>query len=305
MVYVEDRTNKPEYSGEALAGAFATLMGGGPPPEPSQPQVAPPVALEPEASLPDATEQSGAPGETSLAQESAASVPESQELVALRQEFEAKLQEAEARESRAANSLNWARQGFLRKSDEAARAKEILRKAATAGELDKEELERFLAASGPGIQPQAPVAQPYQSVYQPAPLQPEPDERLVHDTNQFLADYRMGEKDASEFTKWIGSGPANVTDRDNVPGNHYATLRLLHERWQESKGTAPVVAQAAASLARTQREVAKAAGSQVGRTAPPPAPAPTDMSKLSVEDRVKQGLVAEWWKQSMAHIRGD
>ena len=302
---MEDRTNKPEYSGEALAGAFATLMGGAKPSEPSLSLAAPPVAPEAEPAPPVATDQSGEPGEAPAQQESVGA--ESQELVALRQDFEAKLQEAEQREARAANSLNWARQGFLRKSDEAAKAKELLRKAAAAGELDKEELERFLA-SGPSAQPQGGIPQapqPYQSVYQPAPYQPEPDERLVHDTNQFLADYRMGEKDASDFTKWIGSGPTNVTDRDNVPGNHYATLRLLHERWQEAKGADPVVAQAAASLARTQREVAKAAGSQVGRTAPPPTPPPTDVSKLSVEDRVKQGLVAEWWKQSMANIRGD
>lgn len=197
--------------------------------------------------------------------------------------------------SKASESIEWGRKGFLRKSNEADTAKRFLRQALENPEgVSKEEVARFLSGeAGPPAQ-----APPYQPAYTQAAPPVAPDERMMMDTSQFLFDYGLSETQAKGYMEWIG-GPANtLTERDIVPGDHYSTLRHGYERYKESTSRPdPVMVQAAASVARTQREVARSAGGNPARTLPTPEPVAKDpMRDMTVQERVDSGFIEAQFK---------
>ena len=250
-------------------------------------QLANPGASEPvvEATAAPApvAEQVGSPAPA----ESQAAVEESPELTQLRAELEAARTERDSMARRSAESIDWARKGFLRKSDEAARAKALLSRAATSGELDKAELERFLASA----------ADP-----QPTAPQQSEQELMAIDASRFAFRYGLSEKGIQEFSSWIASPTAQsaIAEDDTVAGNYYQTLRNYYERYREATSRPdPAVAQAAGTIARVQREVARAAASPPSRIMPTDAPqAPAeDPMKLSAQERVDRGIVDGWFKQ--------
>lgn len=213
---------------------------------------------------------------------------ESPELAQLRAELAAERAEKQALTQRSADSIDWARKGFLRKSDEAARAKALLSKAATSGELDKAELERFLASAAETSQPAIP--------------QQSEQELMAIDASRFAFRYGLGEKQIADFSGWIASPDAQklITEDDTVTGNHFQTLRNYYERYREATSKPdPVVAQAAGTIARVQREVARAAASPPSRIMPTEAPSSNDSDpmKLTVQERIDRGIVDGWFKQ--------
>ena len=213
---------------------------------------------------------------------------ESPELVQLRAELAAVREEKETLSRRSADSIDWARKGFLRKSTEAAKARELLSKAATSGELDKAELERFLASGAAESQPIAP--------------QQSEQELMAIDASRFAFRYGLSEKQIADFSGWIASAPAQsaITEDDTVGGNYYQTLRNYYERYREATSKPdPAVAQAAGTIARVQKEVARAAAAPPSRIMPtenPQLPA-EDPMKLTAQERVDRGIVDGWFKQ--------
>ena len=232
---------------------------------------------------PAQAEQAGTPAP---ADSQASEAQPSDELTALRAERDAAIAEREETRKKASESISWARSLTLRKSTEADQARQLLTQAQKTGELDKESLERFLAT---GTLP-AQSANPYG--------QPAPDERMMLDASQFVFDYGLSEKQAESFTTWLGSAASTMTDRDFVAGDHYSTLRHGYERYRQATTKPdPVIAQAAASVARTQREVARAAANPPSKVMPADKPTPQDPMKMTADERLKSGMVDQWFKE--------
>jgi hypothetical protein len=268
----------PEHSASPafdLAEAVRQLAGANGPAEPDAV-----VATTSGPPVEQAVEESPAPTD-------AAPTPDSQELAQLRAELAAAREEKEILSRRSADSIDWARKGFLRKSTEAARATELLRKAATSGELDKAELERFLASGTAEAQPTVP--------------QQSEQELMAIDASRFAFRYGLSEKQIGEFSGWIAGPDAQklITEDDTVNGNYYQTLRNYYERYREATSKPdPAVAQAAGAIARVQKEVARAAASPPSRIMPTEAPqAKEDPMKLTAQERVDRGIVDGWFKQ--------
>lgn len=246
---------------DSLAAAFKALATGA-----TEPVAAPPAATEPAAST-----------ETPAIAEPAPS----DELTALRAELDSTRRNA-------SQSIDWGRKGYLRASNEATTAKRLLKQALENPEgVSKEEVARFLGGSP--AQPEA-----SQNPWSQAPAVP--DERLQMDASQFILDYGLSEKQVGEFTAWMNSptGQSAVKPRDVVEGDYYSTFRHSWERYKETVAPDPKVL---ASVARTQREVAKASGAP-SRIMPTPEPEPApDPMKLTVQQRIDNGTVDGWFKQ--------
>ena len=269
---MQDPTTTENSAGlaEAFQAVFASAKG----PDPVQEPVAvAAVAVSPQPQVAEqVVEQSATPAEVPPA--------ESPELTQLRADLEAARTERDSMARRSAESIDWARKGFLRKSSEAARAREILSRAATSGELDKAELERFLASGSGELQPTAP--------------QQSEQELMAIDASKFAFRYGLTEKGIADFSGWIGSPAAQtlISEDDTVNGNYYQTLRNYYERYREATSRPdPAVAQAAGTIARVQKEVARAAAAPPSRVMPTEAPEAIDPMKMTVQEREDSGLI--------------
>lgn len=269
----------PEDSGQATADAFRAVF--------AEARTASTLAPEPGPVAPQAAvEQAGTPAPTPT--QAAAVAEPSDELAQLRADLAAAQATAEEYRRKGAESIDWARKGFFRKSDEAARATGLLKKAAETGELDADELAAFLASGG--------VAQPQPGFM--AQPQPAADERMILDASQFVFDYGLSEKAATDYLNWLnGDGRTHLTERD-LEGSHYAQLRHGYEKYRAATAVPdPALTAAAQTVARTQREIARGAAAAPSRVMPTPEPTPPDYSKMSVKEREDSGLIDQAFRE--------
>lgn len=275
--------SNPAENPEAIRAALLTVMGvdgGSGPAEDSQP-----AAVNPMASAAVTVNGEAVPSTEQPAGE-VAQPEESPELIAMRQELE-------ATRRKASESIDWGRKGYLRKSNELEQAKGLLKRAMSEGGLSKEEAEAFLA----GQVAENRDASTGQFVAQ------QPDERQMMDASQFVFDYGLSEKQVNEFTAWLASEKSTVTQRDIVANDHYSTLRHSYEKYRGSLEPSPLIAKAAATVARTQREVAKAAGNSPGVSLPTPVAPKEDPSKLKPGEQRDRGYVDAWMNKILEPYR--
>lgn len=238
-------------------------------PAPSQEAPAPPTPPEPVAAQ-------------AAAEPTAEAVPasdpvESDDVVALRAEL------ARTKEQ-AIRTAEWSRSLALRKSSEADRYRTVIDRLRKGEQFETSDLDRLLGGTPiASTQPDYQIApQP-----QPNPLAPigQADEMTALDTQQFLLETGLDEKAASALQAFISNPQSPIGPRDIVPGNTYATLRLVYDKFRATQAPPPATVAAVKAVARTQRAAAQAAGATAGRASPtPPAePVATDPSKMALD----------------------
>lgn len=148
--------------------------------------------------------------------------------------------------------------------------------------------------------PAQPQVQTASNPFAPA-LQPGADmnEDLVSQTNQFMLDYGMDEAASESLIKWMQDPNSPLTQRDVVKDSLYHTLVMAKVKYDAAKTAEKnVKAKAIASIGKTQREAAKAAGALGGKSSPsPPADKPLDWTKLNTEERAKAIDIGELFRQ--------
>ena len=282
--------------------------------EPEKPEEKKPeAALEPQAAAatpaePSATDTEPAKQETTV-ETVETKEPEAEDIESLKKRlserekyFEEQLAKARKQGS---SGIDWAKNLALRKANESAQAKDLLRRIAAGEQVPKEDVEKILIGT---VDVSPLVAQPTGSQglitpdvnpFAPAPLPQQADDFSVADTQQFMLDYGLDEDSAQKFVSWMQDPKAPLTARDVVPGSLYHTLASAYRKYEAvNKKESDVKARAVASLARTQRETVKAAGTLAGRASPsPPADEPVDWTKLKTEERLRTIDIGKLFQQ--------
>ena len=157
----------------------------------------------------------------------------------------------------------------------------MLKQIAEGKEVERAEVERLLAqpAQEPAKPGFFPVAQPV------APQ----DENLALEAEQFVMDYRLSDAKADAFKSWMQDPKSGLSEKDVVPGSLYHTLVLAWNKYEKASTTPnPATVQAVKTLARVQKDAARAAGGITSRARPSPTQeSEEDLMKLAREDPEK------------------
>lgn len=257
-VLMEHSAEKDAKAAEALEAMLAPQTA-----EPSRSQ-----ETEPQAEATDQTAQEAAPEESTevaadddvtslrsrLAEREAAATRYEEQLAAVRE--------------RGRQSLDAVRQQMLRKSSVLDRARQVIEKAMAPDGVDKTEAERLLAEIRSSYNASSANYEP------PPPPQPTPqsDENSIA-INEWLNDNGLTEAEAASFDSWIRT-KAQLTDRERRLTDPYTLLTAIAPRWREAARSESVVAaqqddatRAVKTVARVQRQAAKAASQSVGAQA--------------------------------------
>ena len=296
-------TDTPEPSKLDVDKAFQALFTG----KPMEPEAKPEAAPEPQAAAPVAEQVETTPAtEIGADQPVEIQEPETEDVESLRKRLvsrEEELQEQLAKvRQQGSQGIEWARNLGLRKASEAARAKDLLKRIKAGEQVPAEEVDAILSAStdvsplGATPQPQLPQLS---NPFAPPPQAPEVSEDMVSQTQQFMIDYGLDDQQGEALIKWMQDPSSQLTQRDVVPNSLYHTLvmaKTKYDRAQQDQKS--IKAKAIASIGKTQREAAKAAGALGGKASPsPPADKPVDWTKLPTEERKKYLNVDELLRQ--------
>ena len=267
---------------EQVAGAFQALFGtgAGRDEEPEPPAVT--VAVEPEeVAETETVESKSDTAEAAAPPDKTDSVEDSEDVKALKLRLTEVEKERDSNAERASKGLEWSRSLALRKSSEADRYKGLLKQIAEGKEVERAEVERLLAQ--PAQEPAKPGFFP---VAQPAAPQ---DENLALEAEQFVMDYRLTDAKADAFKAWMGDPKSGLSEKDVVPGSLYHTLVLAWNKYEKASTTPnSATVRAVKTLARVQKDAARAAGGITSRARPSPTQEPEeDLMKLAREDPEK------------------
>jgi len=217
------------------------------------------------------------------------------DLESLAERLRLKDEELESVRSKATESIRWGRDGYLKKSNELEEARALLKRAVENPDgVDKAEVERFLAGAAKGqdtsTRPFLPLAAPRLS------------DAHAFDIQEFLVESKMGPDKQQEFTQWFqqAAQTGKIPERELASDNVYLILSNAYRRFVSEQDTKPEVAKAIKSLAKTQKDIAKAAGAAPAKSTPARAPEPPqDFSKMSAKDKRDKGYVDDWLKTVM------
>lgn len=281
-----------EQAGEALRALLQQ-------PEAESAAVSEPEPAEPEVAEPEPAEPTG--GEEQPAGEAApeAAAAESDDVVSLKTRLaqaeagrkaavEAAEKRAQAMQERFAHSERILRDRYLKKSNVANQALQILKRARGPEGVPEADADRLIRDIESSMNPES-------ASYVP-PTQPQftvEDQAIV--LNSFLNEKTMTTEEAEEFGRWMRSdATTHLTPYEQaVAGRDLdGFLRLAHNRWQEGTKVADKEKQrndavlATKSVQRTQREAAKAASAapSAPRKPSPTGPKPLNLKKLSHDD---------------------
>jgi hypothetical protein len=161
-------------------------------------------------------------------------------------------------------SLDTLNQRALRKATQIDRARQVLEKALSAEGVDKTEAERLLAEIRSGYNPGS-------ANYAPPPVAEQPiaaaetDERAV-DGNQWLNERGLTQAESDSLGTYIRNAQLTPREQRLAAQDIYSFLSLVEPRWRAAAATEPKTdaAKAVATVARVQKQAAKAASASLG-----------------------------------------
>lgn len=280
--------NNAEPSVDQVEGAFRDFFKI-PPPQ-GEPAPAPVAQPAPEPAKEEPPAEAASTDATPEAQEEKpAEAPETEDVASLRQKMQQLEQERDRYANQARNGLDWARNLALKKSSETERYKSVIKRLKDGEQMSPEDLDRLLGQTEP-IPPAWQPANPLAVAMQPVAPQ---DEMVALETQQFLMDQRLDEKTAADFHKFLLDPASPISARSLVQGNTYATLKLTYDDYKAAKAQeATQTAAAVKTIAKAQREGAKAAATMAARSSPTPTPPPArKFEDLTADEMRNSGAV--------------
>lgn len=162
-------------------------------------------------------------------------------------------------------SVGWARDLALRKSNDVAERDQLLRRIAAGEEVSREDISRFVSGQAQTVQP----------TYLQPPQQSDPTLDNL-EASRFFVEHNVSQKEAERMNAWMRGPASSITNDDIVAGNPYQTMRLLYGKYSdylnEQRSTQTTSVQ---SVARIQKAQARAAATPAGRAMPSTPPSPT------------------------------
>ena len=202
--------------------------------------------------------------------------------------------EIEEIRAKASRSVQWGRDGYLKKATELERYKGVIDRFRKGEQMTVDELDKLIG-SGQAVAPS-------QAQQESAT----PNETAMADADMFAIDNGLHGERGKKFEEFMNDAAKNLTQDqlnrlaalNSVPNNTYAVLQYAYSAFQGKQAVATDAAvKATKQLQKVQKETMRAAGAAAGRARPaPPAEKPTDFSKMTPDERLKGGHVDQWLK---------